>query len=162
MIENETFDYFFVFCQQRKLEKVTNKKSLKLNLSKVYSQPRFCGPHPTKTDLDCCEDLNKLVRNETVTACHSFCGMNFCCMGYCVADGLGFLKNGKFNRDTAISVAKKAFANNPEWHSVRIFLIILDLLTFFFIRLYQNLSTTVLRKVISQNLLNILNLIINF
>ena len=41
-----------------------------------------------------------------------------------MADESGYLKDEKFNRDTAVEVAKTAFANNPEWHSVRIFFVL--------------------------------------
>lgn len=98
---------------------------MKLNYFKVHSQPKLCGPRPIKTIQDCCEDLRKLVKMEAFETCRTHCGKDFCCMGYCVADELGYLKDEKFDRDTAVEVAKTAFANNPEWNSVRRFFIFL-------------------------------------
>ena len=76
------------------------------------------------------------MKIEAIEICRSHCGKNSCCMGYCVAEESGYLKDEKFNRDTAVEVAKKAFANNPEWHSVRFFFVLFfNFLSFFLIRL---------------------------
>jgi hypothetical protein len=39
-------------------------------------------------------------------------------MGNCVSKSLGFLKDGKFDKDMAMKALNTAFAGNNEWISV--------------------------------------------
>lgn len=36
-------------------------------------------------------------------------------MGDCIGKGLGFMKDGKFDKDTALKSVNTAFAGNAEW-----------------------------------------------
>lgn len=44
--------------------------------------------------------------------------MNPCCEGECFAKAVGFAKDGKFDKETAVKALNTAFSAFPEWQPV--------------------------------------------
>lgn len=81
--------------------------------------PKDCGPMPTKKPTDCCQGLDKLIKEEAWKDCESTCAKpDMCCKGNCFATKLGFLKDGKFDKDTASKALAAAFGSDKAWNDV--------------------------------------------
>lgn len=79
-----------------------------------------CGSAPTRRPTECCEDVNRLVKDDYISACSADCGSDQCCQGNCLAKYIRILKDGNFDKDTALSSMKEAFAGDQEWVDVRL------------------------------------------
>lgn len=67
---------------------------------------------------DCCTGLEKFG-GEIFSACQSECNMmDRCCKGNCFANKLGILKDGKFDKETALKSANTAFDGDATWSNV--------------------------------------------
>lgn len=79
-----------------------------------------CGAPPTKKPSECCEGLEKFAKEEAFESCNTECsGRDMCCKGNCFAKNLGILKDGKFDKDTAMKALNAAFGNDSAWSAVR-------------------------------------------
>lgn len=76
-------------------------------------------PPPSKRPTDCCDGLRKIAKEEMFKSCYMKCGKDHCCGAECFGTAFGFLKNGKFDKDTTISAVSSAFTGDQEWITVR-------------------------------------------
>lgn len=53
-----------------------------------------------------------------MSACSSDCGVDQCCQGNCMAKYLRIVKDGEFDKDTALASMKEAFAGDEKWLEV--------------------------------------------
>lgn len=70
---------------------------------------------PAKKPTECCQNLDKLAKESIYEACKTECVKDRCCMGDCIGRGFGFIKDGKFDKDSALKSVNTAFAGNAEW-----------------------------------------------
>ncbi|CRL05477.1 CLUMA_CG018049, isoform A [Clunio marinus] len=77
-----------------------------------------CGPLPAKRPIDCCEGLDKFIKREFYDECDKECSpMDMCCKGNCFSMKLGILKDGAFDKETALKSLDDTFAD-PTWKAI--------------------------------------------
>jgi hypothetical protein len=75
---------------------------------------------PTKRPIDCCEDVQRFIKDEFITACSAECSEDQCCQGNCLANYLKLLKDGEFNKESALDAVKSSFEGDENWLKVRV------------------------------------------
>jgi hypothetical protein len=58
------------------------------------------------------------VKDEFISGCSADCGSDHCCQGNCLAKYLRLVKDGEFDKDTALASMKDSFAGDQEWIDV--------------------------------------------
>lgn len=78
-----------------------------------------CGQPPSKSPTECCDGLNKFVKEDVFTKCDNECNKgDMCCKGNCAAKAFGILKDNKFDKETALKSLSTAFGSDAAWSAV--------------------------------------------
>lgn len=83
------------------------------------ASPDSCGAPPsTVHPLECCQGINRFVKQDALKAC-SCSKSDYCCQGHCLSKAHGILKDGKFDQRTALKTVNKVFAGDVQWIEVK-------------------------------------------
>jgi hypothetical protein len=59
------------------------------------------------------------MKPQMYETCKNECKQDHCCGGDCISSALGFVKNKKFDKDSAIKAISAAFPGDAAWAAVK-------------------------------------------
>ncbi|CRL05478.1 CLUMA_CG017963, isoform A [Clunio marinus] len=75
-----------------------------------------CGAYPEKKLEECCGGIEKFIQPQFWGACEGECQHpDMCCKVNCFADKLGIVKDGRFDKDTALGALAATLGDDATW-----------------------------------------------